>query len=509
MSRQAGRHRNRQAINNKRQQRKTAQKALRQRQQAEGQAPRKPLAQPNRKSDYETVEEEQRARQEAVEAQLRVIRAKLPILLRRLEKIPDFRNPKKVKHKLTVLMLWGILLFVYQMASRRQANQKMTRPMFLENIREFFPELESCPHQDTLNRLLGGIDVDQIEEAHVELIRQLIRKKKFLRFLIRNCYPIAFDGTQKHLRSELLDEQWQERKVGKEDEKKTQYIVYVLEANLAFQNGMVLPLLSEFLDYTEGDTSSNKQDCELKAFYRLAERLKRLFPRLPILMLGDGLFANGPVMELCRKNKWDFMIVLQDKSLPSVWDEVHGLRELQGKNQLKMTWGGRLQHFWWVNEIDYRYGLNQRKRQTVHVVVCEESWEEIDKTTGEEVTRTSRHVWLSSKPICHGNVHERCNLGARHRWGIEEGILVEKHHGYQYKHLFSHNWDAMRGYHYLMRLGHTLNVLTQYSTALIKLVQTLGVRGFIDFVRETMAAPWLNAEQVREALARPCQLRLA
>jgi hypothetical protein len=509
MSRKAGRRRDSEAINEKRQQRRAAQEALRERQQAEGLAPRKPPALPNRKSDYETVEEEQRARQEAIEAQLRLLRAKLPILLRRLEKIPDFRNPKKLRHKLTVLMIWGILTFVYQMASRRQANQKLTRPMFLENLREFFPELDSCPHQDTLNRLLCNIDVDQIEAAHVELVRQLIRKKKFHRFLIKNCYPIAFDGTQKHLRSELLGEQWQERKVGKDEDKQTQYYVYVLEANLAFQNGMVIPLCSEFLDYAEGDTSSNRQDCELKAFYRLAKRLKSLFPRLPILMLGDGLFANGPVMELCRKNNWDFMIVLQDKSLPNVWEEVHGLRELQGKNQLDRTWGDRRQHFWWVNAIEYRYDTNQRKRQTVHVVVCEESWEEIDKTTNEVVTKTSRHVWLSSKPLNHGNVHERCNLGARHRWGIEEGILVEKCHGYQYEHLFSHNWNAMRGYHYLMRIGHTLNVLAQYSTALIKLVQTLGVRGFIDFVRETMAAPWLNAEQVREALATPFQLRLA
>jgi hypothetical protein len=509
MSRQTARRRNRQEIKNNRQQRRAAQKGLRERQQAAGLDTRRPQALPNRKSDDETVEEEQQARQEAAEAQLRLMRAKLPILLRRLEKIPDFRNPKKLKHKLTVLMIWGILLFVYQMASRRQANRKLTCPMFLENLREFFPELESCPHQDTLNRLLAGIDVDQIEEAHVELIRQLIRKKKFFRFLIRNCYPIAFDGTQKHRRSKLLSEQWLQRRVGKEGEKKTQYTVYVLEANLAFKNGMVLPLLSEFLDYTEGDTSSNKQDCELKAFYRLAERLKRLFPRLPIMVLGDGLFANGPVMELCRKNNWDFMIVLQDDSLPSVWEEVDGLRGYQEKNQLDLTWGNRRQHFWWVNEIEYCYGPNQRKRQKVHVVVCEEAWEEIDKETNEPVTKTSRHVWLSSKQLNHGNVHERCNLGARHRWGIEESILVEKCHGYHYEHLFSHDWNAMRGFHYLMRIGHLLNVLAQYGTALIKLAQTLGVRGLLEFVRETMAAPWLNAERVREALAKPYQLRLA
>jgi len=341
--------------------------------------------------------------------------------------------------------------------------------MFVENLRMFFPELECCPHQDTLNRLLAGIEVDQIEEAHIDLIRQLIRKKKFLRFLIRNCYPIAFDGTQKHRCANLLDDSWLERSVGKEDAKETQYYVYVLEASLAFRNGMVIPLFSEFLDYTAGDTEQSKQDCELKAFYRLAERLKRSFPRLPILALGDGLFANGPVMELCRKNHWDFMIVLQDGSLPSVWEEVEGLRKLQGKNQLDRTWGNRRQHFWWVNEIEYRFGQNQRKRQVVH---------------------------------------ESCNLGARHRWGIEAGFLVEKCHGYCYEHIFSHNWNAMRGYHYLMRIGHTLNVLAHYSTALISLVRTLGARGVIDFVRETMSGPWLDAAQVRLARAAPYQLRL-
>ena len=508
MSRQGGRCCERRASLETRTQRKAAQEALRKRLQSEGLGSLKPPALPNRISGYKSVEEEQQGRQDAVLAQLRLLKAKLPILLRRLEKIPDFRDPKKVKHKLTVLTIWGILVFVFQMTSRRQANQKLSQPMFLENLRTFFPELQSCPHQDTLHRLLAGIDVEHIEEAHVDLIRQLIRKKKFLRFLIQNCYPIAFDGTQKHRCANLLDDSWLERSVGKEDEKETQYYVYVLEASLAFQNGMVLPLFSEFLDYAAGDTEQSKQDCELKAFYRLAKRLKRSFPRLPILVLGDGLFANGPVMELCRKNHWDFMIVLQDGSLPSVWEEVHGLRKLQDKNQLERMWGDRRQHFWWVNEIEYRFGPNQRKRQVVHVVVCEESWEEIDQKTNEMVTKTSRHVWLSNRPLNQGNVHERCNLGARHRWGIEAGFLVEKCHGYCYEHIFSHNWNAMRGYHYLMRIGHTLNVLAHYSTALIPLVRILGVRGVIDFVRETMSGPWLDTTQVRLAQATPYQLRL-
>ncbi|MEE8587414.1 MAG: hypothetical protein V3T83_21445 [Acidobacteriota bacterium] len=66
----------------------------------------------------------------------------------------------------------------------------------------------------------------------------------------------------------------------------------------------------------------------------------------------------------------------------------------------------------------------------------------------------------------------------------------------------------MKGYHYLMRLGHFLNVLARYSRSLQEYVRTLGVRGLIHFVRETITSPWLVPEQVRARLAQCVQLRL-
>jgi hypothetical protein len=38
----------------------------------------------------------------------------------------------------------------------------------------------------------------------------------------------------------------------------------------------------------------------------------------------DGLYAKGPVMKICFKDKWKFMIVLKDGSLSSVWQEAAG-----------------------------------------------------------------------------------------------------------------------------------------------------------------------------------------
>ena len=487
---------------------KESRRALRAQRAAEGLTHPVTATLPNSKSPFANVQEERSARQDAVIEQQRVFQVQLPRLLRRLGKIPDPRNPKTTKHKLTIVLLLGILSFVYQMASRREANRRMTRPAFLESLQQFFPELETLPHQDTLNRLLSKIDAEQIEETHLDMVRNLIRKKKFSRYLIDNCYPIAMDGTQKMVRSEGISEQWLEREVGKGENKKKQYYVYVLEANLVFQNGMVIPLMSEILDYTEGDALKDKQDCEQKAFHRLARRLKKNFPRLRIMILLDGLFPNGPVLELCRKYKWQYMIVLQDGSLPSVWEEFHGLKTLQAENQFNQPWENRRQSFRWVNQIEYDWGPNGKNLQTVHVVVCWESWEEVDNKTGKIVTKHSKHAWLSSQPLHRKNVHERCNLAARYRWGIESGILVEKRHGYQYEHAFSYDWNAMKGYHYLMRLGHALNVLAHFSSALIKRVREMGVRGFIDFMRETMAGHWLDPEKTKKRLAAPFQLRL-
>ena len=344
---------NRQEVRKLKKEREKAEKKLRRRQMAEGRVPIPRASIPNRKSPYATIEEEREARNEAVTESVRMMRNKLPIILNRLSKIPDPRNLKKIKHKMTVLIIYGILTFVYQMASRREANREMTRPVFMENLKLLFPELGNLPHNDTLMRLLDRIDVNEIEMIQIDLVNHLIRGKKFRRYLINGCYPLAVDGSQKFARDWLWSEECSERKkrVKEGEEPKKQYYVYTLEASLGFQNGMTIPLMTEFSSYTKGDTGNDKQDCEQKAFMRLAKRLKGKLPKLRFMVLLDGLYPNGPMMELIKKNKWQCMIVLQNKSLPSVWEEYRGLKKLSPENCCRRTWGNRKQGFEWITSI--------------------------------------------------------------------------------------------------------------------------------------------------------------
>jgi len=153
-------------------------RVLRQRQREQGLIPPVRPSASNRKSEMVTVEEEQVARETAVIEQVVVMRTLLPVLLSSLSDIEDPRQAKKVRHQLSALLLYGILMFVYQMASRREATRKMTQPQFMENLKLLFPEVEALPHHDTLARLLAQIEVEQIQDGLVQMVRTLLRRKR-------------------------------------------------------------------------------------------------------------------------------------------------------------------------------------------------------------------------------------------------------------------------------------------------------------------------------------------
>lgn len=77
-----------------------------------------------------------------------------------------------------------------------------------------------------------------------------------------------------------------------------------------------------------------KQDCERKGFYRMASKLKKIFGSTKLIIVADGLYACGPVISICNKYDWDYMIVLKQDSIPSVWDEALALMALNIENSL-------------------------------------------------------------------------------------------------------------------------------------------------------------------------------
>jgi hypothetical protein len=459
-----------------------------------------PITLPNRKSAYVTCEAERRDRQAALEAQLQAWRVMLPELLEQFSEIPDPRNPNSIQHKSTVLLVFGMMMFVFQVTSRRQANRELTRPLFWDLFQEVFPEVDSIPHADTVNRLLERIDPSELEQTLLQTVKQLLRSGRLDALMVEKQYVIVIDGTQKFVR----DWSWAPETLRRRHGEDTSYSAYALEACLVSPQGVRIPFLTEFCENVLDGDEFAKQDSEYKACKRLLARLRKVFPKLRIMIVADGLYPTGPFMALCQRLNLDFMLVLKRDCLPSVWEDVDGLRKLTRDQMRRHQWGNQQQEFWWVNQVEYDFSEeDHRRRIKIHVVGCTETWQE----DGEE--HTTHWAWVSSRVLTAKNVLERCNRAARHRWGIEETLLTEKHQGYQYEHAFSLKWRAMKNWHTLMHLGHLLNTLTLHTRVLMEKMHVLGIRDTLRFLRETWMHPWVEREQLKVWCKKRPTLRMA
>ena len=107
------------------------------------------------------------------------------------------------------------------------------------------------------------------------MITRLIRSKMLDKYKIRNkYYHIVFDGTglatsrKKYNKNCLV-----KNKTDKNGKEYKEYSTYVLEAKLVVRD-MVFSIGSEFVENEEENV--DKQDCETKAFKRLAKKKKNI-----------------------------------------------------------------------------------------------------------------------------------------------------------------------------------------------------------------------------------------
>ncbi len=106
------------------------------------------------------------------------------------------------------------------------------------------------------------------------------------------------------------------------------------------------------------------------------------------------------------------------------------------------------------------------------------------------------------------NVHERCNLAARKRALIEDNFNTEKNRGYCYQHIFSYCWQAMKGFHYLMRLAHAINAISEFTKKLKKYIRELGWSNTLMRIFDAIKNPWLTNEWLTKEMDKTPQLRL-
>jgi hypothetical protein len=246
----------------------------------------------------------------------------------------------------------------------------------------------------------------------------------------------------------------------------TVYFHPVLEAKLLGSIGLALSVCSEFIENPFERTvkattyETIKQDCELKAFDRLAKSLKERFPRTPMCLSGDSEYGCGTAIVITKANGWSFVFVFKPGRTPALWKEFLALLELQPGNSRSVTLpDGTKQKYRWVNHLPYQD--SEARTHDLNAILCKETCGDI----------TTTYAWITDLEVNANTVISIATKGGRIRSNIENGFNTQKNSGLNLEHAYSTGQDTYKSFYYLLQIAHTILQMLEKGSLLKKLSQ--------------------------------------
>lgn len=373
--------------------------------------------------------------QNPIQACNEIQRLVFPDLFDKFGNITDPRDSRYITYSSKTML--GSLYFkgIGGINSMQQMTRDFNNQTVTNNLYSFMHEKrqEFLPHYVTLNEFLKNVDPEEIEEILQEIVSSLIRRKTFNEYRVLRKWLVIVDGTELDEGTQKKNNYYLVRRYNKgtEDEK-IRYHRSVLEAKIYLGPGIVASIATEPIEndpaYEEQYLSDDqvKQDCERKAFVRLAQKIKKKFPRLPICILADALYVSDSVITTCESYGWSYIIRYKEGSARTIFEEYQSLpkKEKAGKG------------------IEYANDIIFGDR-TVNVLTYKEKKE----IHGEE--KETLFMWITNQAIRKSNAEKLVKAG-RKRWQIEnQGFNRQKHWQGNLEHACS--WDAQaQKVHYLI-----------------------------------------------------------
>jgi hypothetical protein len=297
---------------------------------------------------------------------------------------------------------------------------------------------------------MEGIDPADLERLIVEVFTALRRCRALDSFRFWGKLVCAVDATTIHTFKEKHCDQCTHQT---SSSGVTTYFHNVLAAKIVTSCGLLVPLAFQFIENPDGPYE--KQDCELKAWRRLFDKIQRLYPRLKLIFTFDGLYADETTMVTLERAGMDFVICLSDDKLPSVTKQLPAEgKEWRGKISAKTKHSGRflLRTARWQPPVTYHGEL-------YHVF-------ELEETHQQEKTYFNR--WISNLKPDSSNALDLAQIG-RLRWKIEnEGTNTQKNGGFEMTHGFGLGGNAWKNYYLMLQVSQLLNDLVRLTDILQK-----------------------------------------
>ena len=392
----------------------------------------------------------------------------------KFSKVRDHRHQSYIKYDTDILLFIMIIKNITALESMNQMTAEFNKDECINNIAKTlgYEELDELPHYDTINNFLKRLEPIEIEKIRDYMMRELFKKRCLEKYrLLDKYWTIVVDATgivsfSKRHCDHCLKKEYKNKDTGEIE--RTIYFHYVLEAKLVVGN-MVFSIDTEFIE-NEG-VIYEKQDCEIKAFKRLAQRLKRRYKRLPICILGDSLYAVEPIFQICKKNRWKYIFTFKEGRTKSIWEEFQELKRIEKNEMNGCTW---------VNKIEYK--------DSVVSVVEAKLIEKAEEKNFSYVTDLS----INKKNV------EKIVAAGRSRWKIEnEGFNNQKNIKNNIEHLCCLDPNAMKNHYLLVQIADILRQLFEQGYELIRSLKT-GIKEISSRLLEAFRQTPITIEDIKK-----------
>jgi hypothetical protein len=389
--------------------------------------------------------------------------------------MPDTRFQEMVTYEARFLWWWGLLLFCFKLGSRRDLDYQLRdlELCVLDNANQLAQTQQTTlPVHKTLDHFLGHVGSAAVAGLRQRCVSRLIRNKVLDRFRFDGEFVLATDGTGYLAFKERHCPHCLEHSNGTS----VYYLHPVLEAKIVHRCGLAISLGTEFIENPLPqkpakraakltDYQAVKQDCELKAFLRLAPQLKKDFPQTRFCLATDSLMACGPVLTVCEAYHWSYALTFKPGRTPALWADFQGVLKLCPANRLKVRSpdGQTRQLFRWANDLEYID--SDKRRHTVHALICEET---VDG-------QTQTYAWMTNKRLSAANVVGVATEAGRVRFKIEnQGFNLQKNSGLNLEHAYSLGTDTLKCYYYLLQIAHLFLQMLERGSLLQQLARRHG-----------------------------------
>ncbi len=341
---------------------------------------------------------------------------------------------------------WSIIsMFLFRAGSRNAFDEQRLTGELPWNMGELCGQSATDPRFDGQPTITGSdnaayhagrVDPETVRELPLQMINLLMKRRFFDRArLFDHWYTLIVDGTvQEKCRQNFT----QGGKGASQTEARYRYVLQVL---IRGPEGVAFPLMHESMDLH--DPVADKEDCELKAFRRVAQRLKTQFPRLPICLVGDALYVCETVIQVCQQNQWKYILTFKEGRQPTTWSELLALLPLNRANHRRVCSGqdGKtgLQDYRWVEHLMLGEG------QTNGVLLGE-----ITAKTATLYAYATNFENLTAQRV------ETIVGAGRARHLIEDHFNTEKNHGIGLEHVFCANQNGSKNYFTMMQVAQIL-----------------------------------------------------